>query len=420
MANIFDLKNGIRVVVDEMPGYKSCTVGIWIRTGSVDENENSSGISHFIEHMCFKGTKKRTALQIANEMDSIGGQLNAFTSKECTCYHARVMSERIENAIDILSDLVINSLFDEKEMDKEKGVVIEEIYMTNDNPEDLAHETISKTFFGGSPLAKPILGTEENIRSFTRQDLIEHTDSYYTPKRMVVSVAGGISTTETEKLLNKYLGDYKTANDEPIVKREEYKHEIKKQFVTIGKDTEQTQICLAMRGFAFLSEERYALSVVNNAFGGTMSSRLFQKIREERGLAYSVYSYPSSYTYSGMFTVYSGTGADNAAVVTELILSELNKLKQEGITEKEFSRCMEQLKGGYILSMESTQAKMNQNGKNLLLRGKYVSVDEEIEMFMQTKLNDCISICGSIIDTDNLSAVYVGKIKDENALKSMF
>ncbi len=420
MINIFELKNGMRVVVNEMPNYKSCAVGIWIHTGSVDESEETSGISHFIEHMCFKGTEKRTALNIANEMDRVGGQLNAFTSKECTCYHARLMSEKIETAIDVLSDLVCNSLFDEEELNKEKGVVIEEINMNNDSPEDLAHETISQTFFGKSPLSKPILGTVENIKSFSRKDLLNHTEHYYTPSRMVISVAGGVKTSEVSELLEKYMGGYRTKYNEPTVAKEEYKHEIEKQFVTIKKDTEQVQICLAMKGYPFTSENRYALSIVNNAFGGTMSSRLFQKIREERGLAYSVYSYPSSYTYSGMFTLYAGTGGDNSVQVTELLLQELMRLKQKGITKDEYERCVEQLKGGYILSMESTHSKMNQNGKNLLLRGKYVSEEEEIEMLMAATYEQCMEVCEEIIDVENLSSVYVGKISDEKNLKSLF
>jgi predicted Zn-dependent peptidase len=413
------LSNGLRVIAEKLPYFKSVSVGVWIKTGSSCETEEQNGISHFIEHMFFKGTSNRTAKQIASDMDKVGGQINAFTSKECTCYHAKVMTEKLETAIDVLADIVKNSVFDAGEVEKEKGVVIEEINMSKDNPEDLAHEMMSVTFFSGNPLSKTILGSAENIKKFTREDLVKYLEVHYFPENMVISVAGNFEEAALFDMLEKFFGEYKNDNIERPSElcAEEMKPE--KRFLAIKRDIEQIHICLAMPGYSFADKRRYPLSILNNVLGGSMSSRLFQSIREEKGLAYSVYSYPSIYSKTGMFSVYAGTSAALAGQVTELILQELKKLKDEGIPEGEFTQSKDQLRGNYILSMESTGSIMNNIGKNLLLLNEVKSEEEVLDELASVQHKDANDVVDDIFQLDQLTGVYVGNIKDEEELKKL-
>jgi len=413
------LSNGLRVIAEKLPHFKSVSAGIWIKTGSSCETEEQNGISHFIEHMFFKGTKNRTAKQIASDMDKVGGQINAFTSKECTCYHAKVMSEKLETAIDVLSDIVKNSVFDAGEIEKEKGVIIEEINMSKDNPEDLAHEMMSVTYFTGNPLSKTILGSTENIRRLTREDLVKYLEVHYFPENMVISVAGNFDESQLTDTLEKYFGEYKNDNiDRPSeICAEGLKPQ--KRFLAIKRDIEQIHICLAMPGYSFADKKRYPLSILNNVLGGSMSSRLFQSIREEKGLAYSVFSYPSIYSKTGMFSVYAGTSAALAGQVTELILQELKKLKDEGIPEGEFNQSKDQLRGNYILSMESTGSIMNNIGKSLLLLNEVKSEEEVLNELASVQHKDANDVVDDIFQLDQLTGVYVGNIKDEESLKKL-
>ena len=412
------LGNGIRVITEYLPNYHSVAVGIWVKTGSTCETPEENGISHFIEHMMFKGTEKRSAKQIAVDMDKIGGQLNAFTSKECTCYHAKVVPDKLDTAIEVLADLFMNSVHDEKEIEKEKGVVLEEIAMVNDNVEELAHEKISELFFTGSTLSKPILGPPENITKFTRADLVQYIDMHYYPANVVVAVAGNYDEQQLMDSIQKHLGDYmrgskkeKDSCENPFVPKE--------RSLFIEKDVEQTHLCLAFPGCTFADDIRFSLAVLNNIFGGGMSSRLFQSIREEKGLAYSVYSYPSAYSFSGMFSLYAGTTAVNADDVVILMKQEMDRLKGEKISQHDFEQGKDQLKGNYVLSMESTNAKMSAIGKSLLLLDKAYDEQETIEKIDAVTIESVNALIDSIFDYSKMSAVFAGKIEKRSEIEQL-
>jgi len=410
------LDNGIRIVAEHLPQFTSVSIGIWVKTGSTCETTDENGISHFIEHMMFKGTQARTAKQIAADMDKIGGQINAFTSKECTCYHARVVPDKLSVAIDVLADLFKNSVLDETEMEKEKGVVLEEIAMVNDNVEELAHEKISELFFTGSTLSQPILGPADNIRGFGRGDLTSYLDRHYYPGNVIVSVAGDYDEAAMLGVIEKQLGGYKRGEKrKPDECAEPFVPAVRSQF--LEKDVEQTHLCLAFPGFTFADDERFSLAVLNNVLGGGMSSRLFQTIREEKGLAYSVYSYPSTYSFAGMFSLYAGTTAANAATVVGLMRDEIDRVKRDKISESDFAQGKDQLIGNYQLSMESTNAKMSAIGKSLLLLDEVYDEEETMDKIRAVSRDRVNSLIDSIFDYGKMSAVFAGKIEDRAALE---
>lgn len=412
------LSNGIRVIAQPLPYLSSVSAGVWVKTGSTCETPEENGISHFIEHMMFKGTQRRCTRQIAADMDKIGGQINAFTSKECTCYHVRVVPDKLPVGIDVLSDLFANSLFDAQELEKEKGVVIEEIKMVGDDVEELAHEKISELFFTGSTLSKPILGPEENIRRFTRDDLTRYTDTHYFPANVVIAVAGNYEEAQLVDMMEQYFGAYsrgvsKEANEceNPFAPE--------RRSLFIEKDVEQTHLCLSFPGANFADDERFSLAVLNNVLGGGMSSRLFQLIREERGLAYSVYSYPSTYSSTGMFTLYAGTTAANADDVVQLMKQEIDTLKKERISGEEFSQGKDQLIGNYALSMEGSNAVMSAMGKSLLLLDEQYDDAETMRKIEAVTVERVDNLIDKIFDFSKMSAVFAGKIEKRNEIEQL-
>lgn len=411
------LENGIRVIGETMEHYRSVSMGVWVDTGSVCETEQEAGASHFIEHMLFKGTQRRTAAQIAAEMDAIGGNLNAFTAKECTCFYAKVLDEHLPRAADMLSDLVRNSKFDEADIEREKGVVCEEILMTEDSPEDVAHETLCALLYENAPLAKPILGTQESVRAFTRDTLMNYMTKHYVPGNIVISCAGHFERAALMDTLNRYfLG----GSIEMHSARKVSTLAGGRRFRAVKKDIEQVHLCLGFPGFALDEDEQYTLFVLNNALGGSMSSRLFQSIREARGLAYSVYSYPSSYTDTGYFALYAGTGEGTAEQVTALILEELEKLRRGGLTEEEFIRSKEQLKGSYMLGQESTSARNSAIGKMELLCGRVYSEEEIMQRIERITMEDVQAILPKVLDANAMCAAAVGRVEGiEAKLQSM-
>jgi len=402
------LESGIPVVCEQVPDFHSVSVGIWVRAGSVTETDAENGISHLIEHMLFKGTEKRSAKQIAMEMDSMGGQINAFTAKECTCYYIKVIDEKLKDGIEVLSDLFLNSVFDEKELEKEKSVVLEEIAMYNDTPDEVAHELISSTFFKGTHLEKSILGPEENIKIFGRGDILKYKDKFYGSENIVIAAAGNFDRIELMESLNRYfcgLCAPKVSKSDLSV--ENMKYSRKNSFTK--RDIEQAHLCLAFPGCAFNDPGRFALSVLNNIAGASMSSRLFQKIREEMGLAYAVYSYPSHYSTTGMFTIYAGTTQKNMQTVAGLILDEMKLLKNEKVTREEFIQSKEQLKGNYILALESTSAKMNAIGKGKLITGRLTTEEETIGLVNKVTYDEVNSLVDSLVNFDACAITAVGK-----------
>jgi predicted Zn-dependent peptidase len=411
------LDNGIRIIAEKM-AYNSVAVGIWVKTGSTCETPEENGISHVIEHMLFKGTEKRSAKQIAVDMDKIGGQLNAFTSKECTCYHARVTPDKLEVAVDVLTDLFQNSTLDSGELEKEKGVVLEEIAMVNDNVEELAHEKISELFFTGSTLSQPILGPAENIQRFTRDDLANYIQRHYYPANIVISVAGSFDEQQMMDILQQYIGGYRRgAKQEKSQCDEPFEPTVRSLFVE--KDAEQTHLCLGFPGCTFADDERFSLAVLNNTLGGGMSSRLFQSIREEKGLAYSVYSYPSTYSFAGMFSLYAGTTAVNADNVVMLMKQELDKLKSERISAEDFKMGKDQLKGNYVLSMEGTNAKMSALGKSLLLLDEEYDEEETLGKIEAVTIDSVNALIDKILDYSKMSAVFAGKIEKRSEIEKV-
>ncbi|MDD6046138.1 MAG: M16 family metallopeptidase [Christensenellales bacterium] len=403
------LENGIRVIGEPMPHYRSVSMGVWVDAGSVCENEAEAGASHFIEHMLFKGTERRTAAEIAAEMDAIGGNLNAFTAKECTCFYAKVLDEHLPRAADMLADLLRNSKFDEADIEREKGVVCEEILMTEDSPEDMAHETLCALLYENTPLAKPILGTQESVRSFTRETLMDYMGRHYMPNNIVISCAGHFEREALMDALNRYFAGGGMGERSP---RKVSTLSGGHRFRAVEKDIEQVHLCLGFPGFALDEDGQYALFVLNNALGGSMSSRLFQSIREARGLAYSVYSYPSSYTETGYFALYAGTGEGTAEQVTALILEELEKLRKNGLTKEEFIRSKEQLKGSYMLGQESTSARSNAIGKMELLRGRVYSEEEIMQRIERITMDDVQAILPKVLDANAMCASAVGRVEN--------
>ena len=415
---VHTLGNGIRVIAQPMPYLTSVAAGIWVKTGSTCETPEENGISHFIEHMMFKGTQKRNTRQIAADMDKIGGQINAFTSKECTCYHVRVVPDKLGVGLDVLSDLFINSQIDAQELEKEKGVVIEEIAMVGDDVEELAHEKISELFFSGSTLSKPILGPADNIRKFTRDDLFRYIDMHYYPANVVIAVAGNYDESQFIGTMEQYFGGYSRG-----VKKE--KDECAAPFspalrtTFIEKDVEQTHLCLAFPGSTFADDERFSLAVLNNILGGGMSSRLFQLIREEKGLAYSVYSYPSTYSFAGMFTLYAGTTAANADEVVKLMKQEIDTLKKDRISAEDFAQGKDQLIGNYALSMEGSNAVMSAMGKSLLLLDEIYDEAETQKKIEAVTPERVDALIDKIFDFSKMSAVFAGKIEKRDEIERL-
>lgn len=414
------LECGAHLIAERLPNFHSVTAGIWVGAGSITETKEENGISHLIEHMLFKGTEKRTAKQIAVDVDNIGGQINAFTSKECTCYYIKVIDEKLKAGLEILTDLFCNATLMEEELDKERNVVLEEIAMSNDNPEDVAMELISSTYFDGCSLEKTILGPADNIRRFKRLDIVDYMERYYTASNIVVAVAGNFDAQELKDTLNKLFGKM-NRNEAPIPEFADCGGFVpsSKGFEVIDKDIEQVHLCMGMPGIDLSDKRKYALNILNNVLGGSMSSRLFQKIREEMGMAYSVFTYPALYRNTGMYGVYAGTMADNTEQVAAMVLEELKKAKEHNITREEFEQSREQSKGNLILSLESTSSKMSAIGKGMILTGKVYSDEEALRKLNAVRYEDIREILDQCLDFDRLTVTCVGKVQDKETLRGI-
>ena len=399
------LPNGLRVVGERLPYLRSVSIGAWMHVGSMMEEKAESGLSHFLEHMVFKGTEKRTARQIAEEMDAVGGQLNAFTGRDCTCFYAKVIDENLELAVDILADLVINATMDETELEKERGVILEEISMDEDSPEDLVHDMLQAAQFGEQSPGQPILGPADQIAAYTRDDLLNFRKKHYAPKETVVALAGNYDPDKVLAWVTEYFGGWE--NEIAPVETPDWQ-------VLTGvnaireKDTEQMHICMGFPGMAYGTEGVYPLAVANNILGGAMSSRLFQRIREDLGLAYSVYSYPNTYKGVGTFGLYAGVSPKNAELVLQEIRAELDKFVTEGITEKEFRDSVTQLRSGYLMGLESPGARMQGLGRSTLLRGKPLSHEATLAAIEAVTMEKVMEVARDVLTQDPCIAI-VGK-----------
>jgi predicted Zn-dependent peptidase len=401
------LPNGLRVIVEEIPSMRSVSLGVWVGTGSRFETKANNGISHFIEHMFFKGTKTKSARQLAEVFDCIGGQVNAMTSKEYTCYYARVLDEHFEIALETLADMFFHSVFSEEEMEKEKKVVIEEIGMYEDTPDELVHDLLSATVFPNHPLGYTILGSEENLRSFTRDDIFTYMANHYTPDNTVIAIAGNVSIKQVLKEIKKLFGHFQGVRSipEPMQAPAFVSGKLLRQ-----KTTEQAHICLATKGLALDDPDTYALILLNNVLGSSSSSRLFQEIREERGMAYSVYSFHSGYKDTGMFGIYVGTAPEQCENVIELTTRILQDVKDNGIQADELKKAKDQVKGSLMLSLESTSSRMSRIGKNELLLNRQISLDETLESISQVTLEKVHDVAVRLLDQP-LAITAVGPIE---------
>ncbi len=405
MHKITTLSNGIRVVSERIPYLKSISIGVWIGNGSRYEQPEENGISHFIEHMLFKGTEHRTAADIAREMDAVGGQLNAFTAKEYTCFHTRTLDTHVELAADILSDMIFRPLITDEDMELERHVIIEEINMYEDSPEDVVYDLICQAAWGDTALGRPILGTPETLAGITPEIMRAYMKSHYTSNNIVISVSGNFDDSLFE-LLERKFGEQKLSDILPIMPEAKYKTaRIVKQ-----KDIEQTQIVAGFKGIDVMDDEVYSLMVFNNVFGNGMSSRLFQNIREKLGLVYYVSAGHSSYIGTGMFDISAGLSAENLKRVGALISEEIKTVKRDKLTADEVATAKEQLKGNYILSYESTGARMQAAGRSLLLNKPVYSQEEGLKMIEAVTTESVADIIDRVLDTSTLCTAAVGAV----------
>lgn len=375
MFDHWTLENGLHVVGERLPYLRSVSIGVWMRVGSMMETPAENGLSHFLEHMVFKGTEKRSTRDIAEEMDAVGGQMNAFTGKDCTCFYAKVIDEDLPLAVDILSDMTLHASLDETEFNKERGVILEEISMEEDSPEDVVHELLSRIQFGDQAAGMPILGPAEQIAAYTRDDLANYRARHYHPENCVVALAGNYDPEQVLALMQQYFGEWKKSGQRQTVPPMQ---PIPGQKAAREKDTEQLHICLGYPGTFLGSDELYPMSVMNNLLGGAMSSRLFQKIREEMGMAYSIYTYPSTYVGCGTFAVYAGVSPKNGHAVLDETLKQLDLLCRDGVAEKEFREAKNQLRGSYLLGLESPGSRMQSMGRGQLHLDRCMTPEETV------------------------------------------
>jgi len=404
------LDNGVRLVYENISYVRSVSVGIWVGTGSRSENTSNNGISHFIEHMLFKGTTKRSAKEIAETIDNIGGQINAFTGKECTCYYTKTLDTHLNIALDVLADMFFNSNFETADINVEKRVVVEEIGMYEDTPEELVHDIFSEMVWSGNSLGYPILGTQKCIGKFNKKMIKQYMNEHYTPYNTVISVAGNFDEAELIDYVMKYFGNWK------------YDEEYKVDYLPVEfkidkdirqKDTEQVHLCMGFEGIEHGNDQVYPLLALNNIFGGGMSSRLFQKIREKKGLVYSIYSYPSTYIGAGLFMIYAGMNPEYLQSVVDLTKKEIDLLLKKGIKQDELNKSKEQLKGNYILGLESINSRMNSIGKSELMLGKINTPEEVIEKMDNIKMDDIFEVIEMVFKYEKMSISAVGNLKTE-------
>jgi len=411
------LDNGIRVVTQEMLDHRSASLGIWVENGSRHEDRHESGLSHFIEHLLFKGTERRTAAQIAEEMDAVGGVLNAFTSKEHTCYYAKVLDEDLPLAIDLLTDIFLHSSFDSEEIEREKSVILQEISQAEDTPDDYVHDLFSLDFFKDHPLARPICGRAETVNAFRREDFLSFFKSRYRPRRVVVSAAGHLRHVELVEAINGRLGSIRDSKNNPAAGAGDLAPETGSGVFRHAKSLEQVHLCLGMAGLHQTHPERYAAYVLNTLLGGGMSSRLFQEIREKRGKAYSVYSFASSYKDVGYLGVYAGTSTEWVEEVIELILKELKNLAAGDVRDEEIHRTQGQLVGNMVLGLESTDSWMSHIARNEIYFGEPITTDEICRGVRAVTRDAVVDLASRLFVSQGMALSLLGDFKDNLCVK---
>ncbi|MCL1987786.1 MAG: insulinase family protein [Firmicutes bacterium] len=403
----------------DIPFVRSVSFGIWVKNGSRNEDDSTNGISHFIEHMLFKGTNKRSAKDIADSMDEIGGQVNAYTTKEHTCFYTRTLDNHFDIALDVLSDMFFNAKFDNSDIKRECNVILEEISMYEDTPDDLAHSLLQQAVFENGALGRTVLGTQETITTFDNAKFTAYKNANYTPNRTVVAIAGNLTNCNAVEKVKKVfscLAD--SSNLSTKIGNSTEPQIYKPNFIKREKDIEQVHICLGFPGIAAGVAESYTMSILNTILGGGMSSRLFQTIREEHALAYEIYSYHSAFAETGIFTVYSALAPEQLGNVLELTFAEIRRLSIDKITQTQLNKAKEQLKSSYILSLESTSSHMNSIGWNQLMLNRILTADDIIEKIDQVNLDMFYQLYEKIFDIQQVSLSMVGSADFDYSLIS--
>lgn len=414
MVEQITLNNGVRILTEPVAGVRSASLGIWVGTGSRHETAAENGAAHFIEHMLFKGTGTRTAAGIAQEMDAIGAQVNAFTTKENTCFYVRALDTHLPQAVDVLCDMFFHSAFRQEDVDTERGVILEEIGMYADNPEDICSERLAAAVYKGSSLARPILGKASTLKNLTGDVLRSWRNDHYLPGETVVSLAGSFSDAVVEDLKCRFSAIQPKA-------RSRGKPAAYRSAITLKrKAIEQNHVTLAFPGLPYGDDRRFALQLLSFVLGGGMSSRLWQEVRETRGLCYSIYSYGAGHEDTGLFGIYTALSRETEQQALDAIVSVLKSLVQDGITEEELSRAREQSKAGVLMGLESTQSRMSHLGRSTLLTGKVLSPDEIISAYDAVTREDVLSVARSIFDFGQSSVSAVGRVKNEDYYRSIF
>ncbi|MBC5810593.1 MAG: insulinase family protein [Candidatus Eremiobacteraeota bacterium] len=406
------LPNGVRVLTEAMPAVRSASLGIWADIGSAAETSERRGVSHLVEHMLFKGTERRSAREIAETMDGVGGNLNAFTDKEATCYYAKVIDHHVPLALDVLSDMFLNSTFDRTELAKEQKVVLEEIRMYDDSPDEMIHDLFVRTMWSGSNLGEPTIGYAETVSALTREDLQRHMQSHYLPNAVILAAAGNVEHDHivglATSLFERFNGSCQVPiSEEPaLTPNQLIKH----------KDTEQAYVVLGTRGLSSRDERRYPLSVLDTVLGGGMSSRLFQEIREKRGLAYSVYTFQQSYRGAGLFGVSAGTAPASVQECLDVMLDQIALVADRGITDSELKLAKEHMKGSLTLSLESTASRMMRLGRSEFSLGRQLTTEEIEEKIDAVTRDDVHVLARELLAPGNLGLCVLGPL-DEGSIR---
>jgi len=401
------LPNGLSVITEEMKHIRSVSIGIWVKTGSRDEDKQWNGISHFVEHMVFKGTQHRSAEAIARQVDSIGGNLDAFTAKECVSFSIKILDEHLPIALDVLSDLVLNPIFDEQDITRERGVILEEIKMDEDNPDYLVHEIFTQNFWKDHPLGRPILGTRDTVRGFERPPVFDFYKQRFSPGNVIITAAGHLYHETFVELVNKYFHTMKPVSNgfhsaPPTI--------VPKIILRNKKSLEQVQICVGVPSYPITHEKRHSSYILNTLLGGGMSSRLFQNIRERQGLAYAIYSDLNPYRDTGCLSVYAGTSRTSAVKVVECVVSEFRRLKTEQVAPDELRRAKDQLKGSLMLSLESSTARMSNLARQEMYFDRFYGLDELIEKIEAVTAEELQELANTFFQADNIAVTILGNL----------
>ncbi|MFF1357991.1 M16 family metallopeptidase [Streptomyces sp. NPDC058297] len=414
------LPGGLRIVTETLPSVRSATFGIWANVGSRDETPTLNGATHYLEHLLFKGTSRRSALDISSTIDAVGGEMNAFTAKEYTCYYARVLDTDLPLAIDVVCDMLTGSLIEEADVDAERGVILEEIAMTEDDPGDCVHDLFAHTMLGDTPLGRPVLGTVDTINALNRGQIARFYKKHYDPTHLVVAAAGNVDHNKVVRQVRaafEKAGALTRTDAVPMAPREGRKPlRAAGRMELLGRKTEQAHVILGMPGLARTDERRWAMGVLNTALGGGMSSRLFQEVREKRGLAYSVYSYTSGFADCGLFGVYAGCRPSQVHDVLKICRDELAHVAEHGLSDDEIGRAIGQLSGSTVLGLEDTGALMNRIGKSELCWGEQMSVSDMLEEIASVTPDEVRAVARDILG-QRPSLSVIGPLKDKQAAR---